>query len=161
MAANHTKNYQLNLWEPSDTFLRAEFNENTQKVDAALGQTASASALNSLAQTVAGKGNCSIVTGSYTGTGECGEEHPCVLDFAQSVGKPPLLLYVTPEEGGSEMMLACRGQKGAYPFLLDQYWGYGLVQFTWTGTGVSWYHHRYSSYQMNAEDTVYRYVVLL
>lgn len=92
MAANHTKNYQLNLWEPSDTFLRTEFNENTQKLDAALAQKANASTLNSLVQTMAGKGNCSIVTGAYTGTGEFGEEHPCALDFAQSVGKP-LLLY--------------------------------------------------------------------
>ena len=160
MAANHTKNYQLNLWEPSDTFLRAEFNADNEKLDAALAQKANASALNSLVQTVAGKGNCSIVTGSYTGTGEYGEEHPCVLDFAQSVGKPPLLLYVAPEGGGSSMMLACRGQKASYPFLLDHYWGYGLVQLTWTGTGVIWYQSHNAQYQLNIENTVYRYAVL-
>ena len=147
MAANHT-------------FLRTEFNENTQKVDAALGQTASASALNSLAQTVAGKGNCSIVTGSYTGTGEFGEEHPCVLDFAQSVGKPPLLLYVTPEEGDSEMMLACRGQKEAYPSLLDSAWGKSLVELTWTATGVKWSHWEYPYLQLNSADKKYLYVAL-
>ncbi len=28
MATNHTTNYQLNLWEPSDAFIRTEFNEN-------------------------------------------------------------------------------------------------------------------------------------
>ena len=36
MATNHTTNYQLNLWEPQDDFLRSEFNENTQKIDAAV-----------------------------------------------------------------------------------------------------------------------------
>ena len=36
MATNHTEHYNLNLWEPSDKFVRAEFNENSQKIDAAL-----------------------------------------------------------------------------------------------------------------------------
>ena len=38
MATNHTTNYQLNLWEPGDSFLREEFNQNNQKLDAALGE---------------------------------------------------------------------------------------------------------------------------
>lgn len=42
MATNHTENYNLNLWEPTDTFLRTEFNENTQKLDAALKSEADA-----------------------------------------------------------------------------------------------------------------------
>ena len=37
MATNHTENYNLNLWEPTDKFVREEFNENTNKIDAALG----------------------------------------------------------------------------------------------------------------------------
>lgn len=36
MATNHTENYNLNLWEPTDSFVREEFNENTNKIDAAL-----------------------------------------------------------------------------------------------------------------------------
>ena len=36
MATNHTTNYQLNLWQPGDSFLREEFNENSEKLDAAL-----------------------------------------------------------------------------------------------------------------------------
>ena len=35
MATNHTTNYALNLWEPTDAFLREEFNENFQKLDEA------------------------------------------------------------------------------------------------------------------------------
>ena len=44
MATNHTTNYQLNLWEPGDSFLREEFNQNSQKIDAALGALAGAAA---------------------------------------------------------------------------------------------------------------------
>ena len=44
MATNHTTNYQLNLWEPGDSFLREEFNQNSQKIDAALGELAGAAA---------------------------------------------------------------------------------------------------------------------
>ena len=36
MATNHTTNYALNLWEPTDSFVREEFNENTSKIDEAL-----------------------------------------------------------------------------------------------------------------------------
>ena len=36
MATNHTENYALNLWTPQDSFLREEFNENTEKIDAAV-----------------------------------------------------------------------------------------------------------------------------
>ena len=40
MATNHTTNYQLNLWEPGDSFLREEFNQNNRKLDVALGELA-------------------------------------------------------------------------------------------------------------------------
>lgn len=33
---NKTANYQLNQWEPSDPFLRTDFNEDNAKIDAAL-----------------------------------------------------------------------------------------------------------------------------
>ena len=36
MATNHTTNYNLNLWEANDKFVREEFNENTSKIDAAI-----------------------------------------------------------------------------------------------------------------------------
>ena len=36
MASNYTTNYELPLWEPQDSFLRTEFNEAYQKIDAAL-----------------------------------------------------------------------------------------------------------------------------
>ena len=33
---NKTENYQLNQWEPSDNFLRTDFNEDNARIDAAL-----------------------------------------------------------------------------------------------------------------------------
>lgn len=59
MATNHTENYQLNLWEPEDAFLRTEFNENTEKIDAAL--KAEADARTALGKTVAAKADASTV----------------------------------------------------------------------------------------------------
>ena len=59
MATNHTTNYALNLWEPTDAFLREEFNENSEKIDAAL---------NALSQTVAQKSR--VIVGYYTGDGQ-------------------------------------------------------------------------------------------
>ena len=36
MSSGKTEHYQLHLWNPEDSFVRVEFNENNQKVDAAL-----------------------------------------------------------------------------------------------------------------------------
>ena len=38
MASNQTEHYQLPLWQPEDDFLRAEFNQSHQLLDAALHQ---------------------------------------------------------------------------------------------------------------------------
>ena len=36
MSSRKTTNHSLHLWDPQDTFLRTEFNENTEKLDAAI-----------------------------------------------------------------------------------------------------------------------------
>ena len=36
MASNYTEHYKLNQWSPEDKVLRTEFNEDNQKIDAAL-----------------------------------------------------------------------------------------------------------------------------
>lgn len=53
--ANKTANYQLNQWEAKDSFLRADFNEDNAKIDAAL--------------TALKASQVRIVHGSYTGNG--------------------------------------------------------------------------------------------
>ena len=42
MSTNHTTNYDLNQWEATDKVLRAEFNEDNAKIDAALKSNADA-----------------------------------------------------------------------------------------------------------------------
>lgn len=56
MSTNKTENYGLHAWEPGDDFMRTEFNENFQKLDAALA---------GLQSSLGNK--LEIVTGSYTG----------------------------------------------------------------------------------------------
>ncbi len=92
-----TSHYQLHQWEPSDQFLREDFNADFAKIDAgiqnaydragqvesnltaqltsaknvlntAIGKKADTTALTALQTVVAGK--CEIVAGSYTGNGE-------------------------------------------------------------------------------------------
>ena len=65
---NYTAHYQLHQWEPEDSFLRPDFNEDFAKIDGALGGQAELSAVDTLAEQVAGKSE--LVTGSYTGDGE-------------------------------------------------------------------------------------------
>ncbi len=42
MSTNHTPNYQLSQWEPSDQFVRTDFNEDNAKIDSALKANADA-----------------------------------------------------------------------------------------------------------------------
>ena len=45
MATNYTENYQLPLWAADDAFLRTEFNDAHEKIDAALASKADAAAV--------------------------------------------------------------------------------------------------------------------
>lgn len=53
--ASYTQHYQLHQWEPSDNFLRTDFNTDLEKIDTALGQ------------------NCRVIHGSYTGNGKASQ----------------------------------------------------------------------------------------
>ena len=91
MPANHTPNYNLNQWEPEDRVLRADFNTDNAKIDAAIqavdvkaDRKADTSALEALTQRVTAQGttltehaasmtklgNCRLYTTTYTGDGE-------------------------------------------------------------------------------------------
>ena len=83
MATNHTTNYALNLWEPTDSFLREEFNENTSKIDTAI------KAVDAKASQAFSTANLPWVTGTYTGTGAL-QSAP----MAVSLGFRPRLLII-------------------------------------------------------------------
>lgn len=60
--ASYTTNYQLHQWEASDDFLRTDFNEDFQKIDAAVKGVET-----TLSAAIAGKS--AAVGGSYVGNG--------------------------------------------------------------------------------------------
>ena len=76
MSTNKTTHYQLNQWEPEDKVLRTEFNEDNQKIDAALGTIPK------------------IQFGTYTGTGT---ENGDTLFI--SLGFTPKAVYVCTAQG--------------------------------------------------------------
>ena len=140
MASNYTGHYQLPIWAPEDSFLREEFNETNQKIENALGAIAQA------------MGNCRIVTGSYTGTGEYGSAHPNTLTF----DGPPVAVMV----GGNWQFWALRGfirastaSSGESP---------QSVALDWTEeNAISWYSDRDAIRQMNSAGNTYYYLALL
>ena len=65
--ANYTEHYQLHQWEPTDDFLRTDFNTDFAKIDAALGEKAETEELVEVRNLAESK--CRAVVGSYTGNG--------------------------------------------------------------------------------------------
>ena len=75
MATNHTTNYNLNLWEASDKFVREEFNENTQKIDAAIKAEADARAAAVTAETNARIAADSAINSALSGKARIAAGH--------------------------------------------------------------------------------------
>ena len=142
MASNYTTNYELPLWEPQDSFLRTEFNEAHQKIDAALGAMA-------LKSEIAGKPD--LVTGSYVGSGAYGSGSPNSLTFS---GTPVLVLV----RDGAQILTLMRPVNTS-PNTAHS--NYGQNATTWTENGVSWYNSQNSSYQMNISSRTYYYLALV
>ena len=79
MPTNKTPNYQLSQWERSDKIQMEDFNADNAKIDAALKAQASTCA--SLQALLNKKGNCSVGTFTYQGTGTYGPAAPTVVSF--------------------------------------------------------------------------------
>lgn len=110
MASNYTENLGLCQWEATDHVLRTEFNEDNQKIDAALGKMAEYG--DTIAQhttTIARLGNCQIHTRNYTGNGVAGPSNPNTLYFP----KQPLLVLIF---GNNAWFLAHPGSGCAWTF---------------------------------------------
>ena len=132
MSTNHTTNYALNQWEGTDKVLRAEFNADNAKIDAALKANADAiaaeaAAREALAGTVALKGNCRIVYGTYTGMGAAA---PTVLTFD---GKP-LAVFIMSQTHSSNNWIAF------LPMIRGAQWTAALSRcaVAWSDNAVSW-----------------------
>ena len=88
MATNHTTNYQLCQWEATDKVLRTDFNQDNQKIDAALA--AHDGELAALA-------DC-MVFGEYTGDG--------TADRAINLGFKPRVLILSGSWGYADYTFA-------------------------------------------------------
>ena len=134
--ASYTLNYQLHQWEPQDPFLRADFNEDLQKIDQAL----------------TGKGNCKIITGTYVGTGTCGKNAPNSLTFEA----PPLMVVI----GGECFTTAISGTTIATLLQSGGNYYYSL-HLTWAGNTLSWYQENLANLQLNSKDVTYHYLAYI
>ena len=84
---NKTANFQLTQWEKTDRILMEEFNSDNEKIDTAL--KSSADGVAALQTALAGAGNCSVETYTYTGTGTYGANSPTAIAFPK---KPAAVL---------------------------------------------------------------------
>ena len=127
MASNYTEHYQLPIWSPEDSFLREEFNESHQKIDAALG-------------TLSQKFCCGI----YEGDGTFGAEHPVTLTFPFT----PKAVYL-----GTMDRTAYAGGWFRYgtskAYVQYSYSGGGYLELTWDGPTVTFYSKDDASAQFN------------
>ena len=170
-----TRNYQLNQWAAGDKVQRVDFNADNAKIDAAIKAVdakadtrAAQTALDALAATVsghtaalAGKGNCQIAAGTYTGTGKYGSASPTSLTFPFQ----PKLVAIQNRAGATpetedpsyfDYMMMILVRPVAQYRLCN---GRSPTTITWSGNSVSWYADSYGQ-QLNASGRIYHYVAL-
>ena len=162
----NTSNYGLKRWDGEDRILHTEFNDNWDKIDAALKSNADAVAaetaareagISALQTALTSCGNCKIVTGSYTGNGKTGAKNPVTLRFP---GKPLLVVIHSVERFSNalERMLLVNGAKWGFSERVNYY--HNLV--TWGETSVSWYDTNEDQIrQLNVSNRTYVYVALM
>ena len=152
----YTSNYQLPVWAETDRILRTDFNEAYQKLDAVLKTNADTTAANTSA--IASKGNCMVISGSYTGTGGVGSAAPNSLSF----DKKPLAILILPANGSGgypQNMTLLRGANVSCTIPHQANSGNAVA---WGENSVSWYAYLNDpSIQFNQSGGIYCYVVFL
>ena len=147
MASNHTQHYALNRWDLEDQIIMDDFNEDNEKIDAALHDNAAA--LSALQSTLNTHGTLTrFAYGSYVGAGDSGPNAPNVLTFDFY----PALVLVSADNSHCCMI---RGMTTAETIQAQ------TVNVSWTDNGVSWYYLGNGSrpnYQLNSEGVTYHYV---
>jgi len=141
MASNYTPNFGLSQWSADDAVLRADFNEDNRKIDAALC------------------GIPKIAAGTYTGTGGSGSSSPNYLTFDFE----PQLVIISQNSATTERagVLFLRGQTGCGGFGLQE--NNLNLTLSWEGPTVVWYTNTGgspASLQMNSSGSTYHYFAL-
>ena len=127
MASNHTQHYALNRWDLEDQIVMDDFNEDNEKIDAAL--KANADAISALRTAVGSGGqNARVAFGSYVGDGTYGPNHPTSLQFDFT----PVFVMISENDSldKSPMLRGCTETNSTYG---------GSITLAWTDRGVSWY----------------------
>ena len=154
----NTSNYGLKRWDPEDRILHTEFNDNWDKIDAALKSNADKAA--ALQTALASCGNCKIVYGSYTGTGKYGSGQPNTLNFAH---KPVFVCVQQKTNPNTSTEYALR-------MIRDSVWANGTEDnytysqiVTWGANSVSWYSvdPNFAAQQFNESGKIFQYIALL
>ena len=166
IALKRTANYSLPTWEKSDFIQMSDFNDLTQKLDAALkshGDTLSAAGESVAALTTdlgSGGQNCRAVVGSYVGTGTYGEANKLTL---QAPFTPLLVMVANPAESSSIvdrvplwMRGMAKGSNGYSGNVVVLQWGEHSVSWYTTNTSVNGPEHL----QQNVSGLTYNYVIL-
>lgn len=171
MATNQTTNYQLNQWLSTDQVLRTDFNANNAKVDTALkGVTdalenevtarteavleeaaarETAVAAERQARIAAISAQLKIAAGSYVGNRAYGSTAARTLDFTNSLGRPPIVVFFL------------NGNSDRHPSLLfgGMKWGFHNCTLTWSENKLTWYGDT-PDYMLNHEGETYYYFAL-
>ena len=140
----YTNNYQLPIWAESDRILMEDFNDSYQKLEDALTEHGEA---------LAGKGNCQICCGSYTGTGTKGSGSPNTLTFP---GQPLVVLLAGNSHGSTAILV-----QNVKVTLFSSYSTQGPIYITWEDSNtVSWYAEN-AIIQSNVSGGDYHYIALM
>ena len=164
-----TDNYSLPQWEKQDFIKMEDFNDLTQKTDAALKANAdtaggkadgaaTSAALTNLAKNLGAAGhNARIAWGSYTGTGTTGETSPNTLQFDFY----PVLVLIGDTKATSAPRNPTVFLRDRIKVCADPVGGNGLLVVTWSDNALSWYYRSDNAYyQLNGSGELYRYAVI-
>lgn len=145
MSTNHTSNYALSQWEATDPVLRADFNADNAKIDAALKAEADARA--ALAQSR----NCHFYYTTYVGNGKVGSSAPNRMTF------PLKPVFVRVGHNGTMDFTAIYGQTTTTAKAASG--NDHLMILTWSGNTLTWYetsnYGASASHQLNIKDETY------
>ena len=136
MASQQTPNYKLSRWAGTDRILMEEFNDNWDKIDAAM----------------AGFGNCKIEYGTYRGTG--------TIEHSLTFSAKPMAVFIQADIMGDFGMIL----RGSKMFLTYSNNTFACAQYNWTETGVTISRYTTSdtaSTVLNEGGQTYTYMALL
>ncbi|WP_302645492.1 hypothetical protein [uncultured Dysosmobacter sp.] len=145
---NKTANFQLTQWEKTDRIMMEDFNRDNAAIDAALQSNADKAA--ALQTALAGAGNCSIETKSYTGNGNYGQNNPSRITFSK---KPKFVLLC-----GYSFLLLLMGKENA-PFVgffaSDRIYTCNIV-YSWSGNTLQFHSTQNAYAQGNTSNQLYQ-----